>query len=404
MRGISIGFGIGIKYQNTLHKGGGGVVPPAPEQPNLLLWDNGTEVLWDNEKPVELFKIPDAIRKSMVVWYDVAKQNATNESMQANPVLKDFSGNGRDATCYNFAWSGMSGIGGLYFDNFHSLAHNIYTFTTNESKSFAHITSINSSAFWLYLKTIAVGDEINYKIRITGLDSLRNNYPNCDFCVTNSSTNVSFRQIYKSDGEYECNAIVQEGDYLSAGLGIYDLFQRTDYPVNCDIVIEQLPQYPGALVYDGVDDYAMYTKSLEDVQFPGYTMIYKAIVFRDKQYGNHFTLNGKGVQIATVGNYLASKVERNNSYGKRTDFPEKPEYYNTVRTVYQSTYSFDGIQDLGAFEENIPAIGTDHDGIRLGSALGNGSVSKIVLYSFILFNRDLTPAEIAWVKTNLIEQ
>ena len=94
MRGISIGFGIGIKYQNTLHKSGGGVVPPAPEQPNLLLWDNGTEVLWDNEKSVELFKIPDAIRKSMVVWYDVAKQNATNESMQDNPVLKDFSGNG----------------------------------------------------------------------------------------------------------------------------------------------------------------------------------------------------------------------------------------------------------------------------------------------------------------------
>ena len=32
--------------------------------------------------------------------------------MQANPVLKDFSGNGHDATCYNFAWAGMSGVGG----------------------------------------------------------------------------------------------------------------------------------------------------------------------------------------------------------------------------------------------------------------------------------------------------
>ena len=47
---------------------------------------------------------------SMVLWYDLAKQGATNESMAADPRLIDHSGNGHHATCYNFAWTEDSGI------------------------------------------------------------------------------------------------------------------------------------------------------------------------------------------------------------------------------------------------------------------------------------------------------
>lgn len=53
---------------------------------------------------------PAAIRRSAVLWYDIAKQGATNETMAANPVLKDLSGHGHDATCYNFGWTEGSGI------------------------------------------------------------------------------------------------------------------------------------------------------------------------------------------------------------------------------------------------------------------------------------------------------
>ena len=65
--------------------------------------------------------IPPAIRNSMILWYDLKKQGATNETMSTNPILKDLSGNGHNATCHNFAWSGMSGIGGYEcrdFDGF----------------------------------------------------------------------------------------------------------------------------------------------------------------------------------------------------------------------------------------------------------------------------------------------
>lgn len=57
--------------------------------------------------------ISQAIMDSLVCWYDPGKQQCTNESMADNPVLADLSGNGHDIECFNFAWAGMSGIGGI---------------------------------------------------------------------------------------------------------------------------------------------------------------------------------------------------------------------------------------------------------------------------------------------------
>ena len=54
--------------------------------------------------------IPKEIKDSMILWYDLKRQGATNENMAINPVLKDLSGNGHNATCYNFSWTEESGI------------------------------------------------------------------------------------------------------------------------------------------------------------------------------------------------------------------------------------------------------------------------------------------------------
>lgn len=55
-------------------------------------------------------QIPERIKESMVLWYDTVRQGCTNESMSANPMLTDLSGNGHDAECRNFAWTEQSGI------------------------------------------------------------------------------------------------------------------------------------------------------------------------------------------------------------------------------------------------------------------------------------------------------
>lgn len=57
-----------------------------------------------------LKKTPEAIRSAMVLWFSPKLQGCTNENMAENPILKDLSGNGYDAMCYNFAWTEGSGI------------------------------------------------------------------------------------------------------------------------------------------------------------------------------------------------------------------------------------------------------------------------------------------------------
>ena len=43
----------------------------------------------------------------------------TNEQMAENPIWKDLTGNGHDLQMKNFAWKGMSGVGG-YTENYDS--------------------------------------------------------------------------------------------------------------------------------------------------------------------------------------------------------------------------------------------------------------------------------------------
>lgn len=66
-------------------------------------------------------ELPDWFRKSLILWYSIPRQKATNGSLAASPLLVDFSGNGMDGTLYNFSFSGLSGIGSsdpeyLFFD------------------------------------------------------------------------------------------------------------------------------------------------------------------------------------------------------------------------------------------------------------------------------------------------
>lgn len=80
----------------------------------------GTEsnVVWDEPITIVITAVEtmeQSVQKAMVLWYDLAKQGATNESMAADPRLIDLSGNGHHATCYNFAWTEQSGISSVNY-------------------------------------------------------------------------------------------------------------------------------------------------------------------------------------------------------------------------------------------------------------------------------------------------
>lgn len=66
---------------------------------------------WNIEgTPLPETEMPESIKEHMVLWYDIARQGATNESMAANSILKDLSGNGHNGECIGFDWTSDSGI------------------------------------------------------------------------------------------------------------------------------------------------------------------------------------------------------------------------------------------------------------------------------------------------------
>lgn len=78
------------------------------------------------------------LRDSLILWYNIEKQAATNRMMSSSPYIIDLSEHGFNATCYNFAWnstdSGISDDGALISDGVddYALTENIPSFENGQ--------------------------------------------------------------------------------------------------------------------------------------------------------------------------------------------------------------------------------------------------------------------------------
>lgn len=68
----------------------------------------------------------------------------TNEQMAANPVWVDKTGNGHDLQMKNFAWGGMSGVGG-YNQNFNKWGYGNLSTATQTHTSYKIELSVPST-------------------------------------------------------------------------------------------------------------------------------------------------------------------------------------------------------------------------------------------------------------------
>ena len=178
----------------------------------------------------------------------------TNEQMKENPVWVDKTGNGHDLQMKNFAWSEMSGVGGYKLNWGDSNIWSNYitrgTFGTGEvTDNTIHITSTktNNALF----ETRASLKSVEYKVLIKGL-----------------TDDIYLRYGVFNDGKELWTEIKNDGIYT---LPSYDYDSRYNmkwkvmsqtYPIDCNITIEQLPLYPGFILGDGVDDFAVTEKEL----------------------------------------------------------------------------------------------------------------------------------------------
>lgn len=174
----------------------------------------------------------------------------TNEMMAAmdDPRIEDADHKGRFLSFKNFAWGGMSGVGGYKFNFKNSSEWNISVVQMKEHNDNRIVINNRLNAVQLSYK----GTSIKIVIKLTGVEENNSGLKIYD------DIDSSKEQSYNKDGIYEIDYIANDGAnyvyfYITGGN-----YGELDLP----ITIEQLPLYPGFILGDGVDDFAVTEKEL----------------------------------------------------------------------------------------------------------------------------------------------
>jgi hypothetical protein len=170
----------------------------------------------------------------------------TNEQMAANPVWVDKTGNGHDIQLKNFSWKGMSGVGG-YEMNFNLWRNNapsipdisMSTTTTSVSVSVGNST-YNNNLIYIHISNWDINK--NHWLKVTST------YEDGDLAFVFYNDSNTKKIGLPANGYVNILAYPEfKGSYM---------YISTISNKQGSFTIEQLPLYPGALVFDGVDDWA----------------------------------------------------------------------------------------------------------------------------------------------------
>lgn len=175
----------------------------------------------------------------------------TNEMMAAmdDPRIEDADHKGRFLSFKNFAWGGMSGVGG-------------YTENYNSNRWYKVETRIDATWTYKSFNARSIKDNIaaqlfyQSKSSDTGFRVL-----SCTIKVSGLTDGQGIEYVYNGTQQFVIMRIENDGIYHLPSFDFgaknaYYGFRFLKLQESCNITIEQLPLYPGALVFDGVDDWA----------------------------------------------------------------------------------------------------------------------------------------------------
>ena len=306
----------------------------------------------------------------------------TNEMMAAmdDPRIEDADHKGRFLSFKNFLWSGMSGVGG-YADNFSSESwkkpsdRSDITWT---SSSF-NITRVMNTGVQMYYQAAWEESESvipEKRIIVKGLEDgqvLR--YMN----VGNRIIEIS------QDGIYTIPSFIFKG--VSSYHG-YSLAKKQE---SCDITIEQLPLYPGSLVFDGVDDYGICDNFPILTKEKGYTVVAlrKYITPDPKSY---LISNGDTARLAAFlveGNFPTIQYWNFGAVGNLN-------YIDNSPYVYQTSKEYNGRSiNKGDLNEGIASLIV----CKYGSWYSNAAIWELVILDHDATEEELTKIKDYFVKT-----
>lgn len=312
----------------------------------------------------------------------------TNEQMATNPVWVDKTGNGHDLQMKNFLWGGMSGVGG-YKLNWGDSSIWINYITRGErgtgevTDNTIHITSVKSNN--ALFETRASLKSVEYKVLIKGLtDDIYLRYG-----VYNGGKEL-WTEI-KNDGIYTLPSY----DYDSKFNMKWKVMSQT-YPIDCNITIEQLPLYPGALVFDGVDDYGVCENFPILTKEKGYTVVALRRWLSLHEDNKYYTLLANSNQRdkgAFAFEDFNNRSKGTFNFGNYTAFSS---VNLSMPFTYQTSTSYNG---------KAIAIGGLKEGVNLFQVckVGSNYCSKAAIWEIVILDHDATEEELTKIKDYFVK-
>ena len=310
----------------------------------------------------------------------------TNEQMAANPVWVDKTGNGHDLQLKNFSWKGMSGVGG-YVGDFSKWMNNGDTTEIGITKSNSKViidvkVSQGSGKNIVFISKSNLGISNNVTIKITST------YPEGVMKFANSASNKYLKLpsngiiTLQDNPEYTRNEMYLH--LASADLG--------------QITIEQLPLYPGALVFDGVDDYGVCENFPILTKEKGYTVVAlrQWITRGERALGlvsNVKNWLNNGAFLLEYRNIQADHLNKPISFGAIGSEMDLPHIL-----TYQTSKSCNGVSiTTGNFE------GTDVLHVGKLAPTNVGTCINAAIWELVFLDHDATEEELTKIKDYFVK-
>lgn len=310
----------------------------------------------------------------------------TNEQMAANPVWVDKTGNGHDLQMKNFAWKGMSGVGG-YVGDFSKWMNNRDTTEIGITKSNSKViidvkVSQGSGKNIVFISKSNLGISNNVTIKITST------YPEGVMKFANSASNKYLKLpsngiiTLQDNPEYTSNEMHLH--LASADLG--------------QITIEQLPLYPGALVFDGVDDYGTCNNFPILTKEKGYTVVALRQWITRGERALGLVSNVKnwlkdGAFLLEYRNIQADHLNKPISFGAIGSEMDLPHIL-----TYQTSKSYNGVSiTTGNFE------GTDVLHVGKLAPTNVGTCINAAIWELVFLDHDATEEELTKIKDYFVK-
>lgn len=332
--------------------------------------------------PCKVDSFPDI--EGIVARYSAS--GLTNEQMAANPVWVDKTGNGHDLQMKNFAWGGMSGVGG-YEMNFNLWTNNVpsipdismSTTTTSVSVSVGNST-YNNNLIYIHMNNWDINK--NHWLKVTST------YEDGDLVFKFYNDNNSKNIELPANGYVNIPAYPEfKGNYM---------YISTTSNKQGSFTIEQLPLYPGALVFDGVDDYGTCNNFPILTKEKGYTVV--ALRQWDQDFLNT-TLTGG---LLSTRNYSTGegvafeKIESSNKgywnlgAGGIIDFAKSPFTWQTSKQ-YNNVGILKGDKNHGK-------------PLCVGSGLSGGQqCGRFAIWELVFLDHDATEEELTKIKDYFVK-